>query len=533
MGALLLAPGHAAELRQPLPSVQALVGVRVVTAPGEVLKSGTVVIRDGIIEAVGADVDVPPDAHVVEFERDEEQPPVTVYPGLIDPYLPLAAGDEGEESGDDDSETPPGRHPLIVPDFEPGAAHWPADRIEAYRGAGFTTALIAPAGGLLRGRSMLANLGDGGFAANLLRANVAQHAHLNERAPGGAYPQSLMGSVALFRQTLMDATWQARARSAWRRNPSQTRPQWMEGLDALAPVLSGEQPLVFESDDVLDSLRILSLVGEDVDLVLLGHGAEYRRLNDFVRKPPHILPLDFPSAPDVEDEEDLDASLEELRHWKYAPENPARMIDAGFPVLFTAHKQSSPAELFAVIAKAVEHGLDSDQALAALTTGPAEWLGIADRAGRIAPGYMANLALVEGDLLVEGPSITDVWVDGVRFELAKLAPPEVNPAGTWAMTLNSSGMGEMEGEIVLSGDPTRMEGTMTVMGNPLTIQEARVSGSQLQIKIDATQVGATGTISINLEIDGDRARGTGSGPFGEFSVRGRKTSGPGVEEVNR
>ena len=531
MGALLLAPGHAAELRQPLPSVQALVGVRVVTAPGEVLESATVVVRDGIIEAVGADVVVPPDAHVIEFERDEEQPPVTVYPGLIDPYLPLATDDEDEEG--DGTETPRGRHPLIVPDFEPGAAHWPADRIVAHREAGFTTALIAPASGLLRGRSVLANLGDGGMAVNLLRNNVAQHAHLNESAPGGVYPQSLMGSVALFRQTLMDASWQARARAAWRRNPSQTRPLWMEGLDALAPALSGEQPLVFESEDVLDSLRILSLVGEDIDLVLLGHGAEYRRLNDFGRKPAHILPLDFPSAPDVKDEGDLDASLEELRHWKYAPENPARMIDAGFPVLFTAHGQSSPAELFAAIARAVEHGLDSDQALAALTTGPAEWLGISDRAGRIAPGYMANLALVEGDLLVEGPSITDVWVDGVRFELAKLTPPEVNPAGTWALKMSSAGMGEMEGEMVLSGDPTRMEGTMTVMGSPLAMQEARVSGRQLQIMMDASQLGAPGTISINLEIEGDRARGTSNGPFGEFRILGRRISKPDAGEVNR
>ncbi|MGB0514583.1 MAG: hypothetical protein ACPGJE_07060, partial [Wenzhouxiangellaceae bacterium] len=351
LGVFLIAPGHAAELRQPLPSVQALVGVRVVTAPGEVLNSATVVVRDGIIEAVGSEVEAPPDADVIEFQRDEDQPPVTVYPGLIDPYLPLETGNAGEDEAEA-PETPPGRHPLVVPDFAPGAAHWPSDKVQVYREAGFTTALIAPAGGLLRGQSVLANLGDGGFAANLLREGVAQHAHLNESAPGGVYPQSLMGAVALFRQTLMDAEWQARARAAWQRNPSQTRPRWMEGLDALAPVLSGDTPLVVESGDVLDSLRILSLVDENINLVLLGHGAEYRRLNDFRRKPPHILPLDFPSAPEVKDENDRDVSLEDLRHWKFAPENPARMIDAGFEVLFTAHRQSSPADLFAAVASA-------------------------------------------------------------------------------------------------------------------------------------------------------------------------------------
>jgi len=88
-------------------------------------------------------------------------------------------------------------------------------------------------------------------------------------------------------------------------------------------------------------------------------------------------------------------------------------------------------------------------------------------------------------------------------------------------------MGEIDGELTLSGKPSRMEGTMTVMGNETTVTEARVSGKQLQLRVE----GGQGTTSINLDIDGDRARGTGSSPFGEFSVRGRKTSDPGDEEV--
>ncbi|MFU8877847.1 MAG: amidohydrolase family protein [Wenzhouxiangellaceae bacterium] len=519
-GLLALASAQAAELRQPLPDAYAIVGVRVVTAPGQVLEAATVVVRDGVIVAVGNGAAVPDDARVVEFERDEEQPPLTLYAGLIDPYLPLEVERDGEDS-------PPGRHALIHPDFSFDARHWPIEKIEAHRRAGFTTAVIAPETGLLRGRSLLANLGEGGLSANLLREDVAQYAHFNERAPGGVYPQSLMGSVTLFRQTLMDAGWQQAARETWQRNPAQARPQWLAGLDALAPVLAGNQPLVFVAGDTLDSLRILDHVPDSVRLVLVGHGAEYQRLGDFGRKPLHILPLDFPGEPDVKDENDRDVSLEELRHWKRAPENPARLIEAGFPVVLTAWKQSNPADLFKAVGRAIEHGLDADRALAALTTAPAEWLGIADRAGRIQAGYMANLVLVEGDLFDEEATIREVWVDGHRFELAKIDPPEVDPAGTWALTLSFSGMGEIEGELTLSGPPSRMEGTMTIMGNETTVSEARVSGKQLQLRVE----GGQGTTSINLDIDGDRARGTGSSPFGEFSVRGRKTSGPGDEEV--
>ncbi|MDT8408033.1 MAG: amidohydrolase family protein [Wenzhouxiangellaceae bacterium] len=526
---LALTPGpvQAAELRQPTPATFAIVDVRIVTAPGQSLESATIVVRDGVIVAVGSDVEPPPDAQVIEFERDDDQPPVTLYPGLIEPYLVF----EPEDKGDDDSETPPGRHPLIQPDFAFDTTHWPTEKIEAYRRAGFTTALIAPGKGLFRGQSRLSNLGAGGVAANLLREDVAQHAHLNERAPGGVYPQSLMGSVALFRQTLLDAQWQQRARGAWQRKPSQARPEWRLGVDALAPVLAGDQPLVFQADDVLDSLRILDHVGPDVDLVMVGHGAEYQRLADFDRRPMHILPLDFPDAPDVKDEDDLDVALEDLRHWQRAPENPARMIEAGFPLLLTAHEQSDPAELFAAIATAIEHGLDADAALAALTTGPAEWLGIGDRAGRLAVGYMANLVVVEGELFAEKPSISEVWIDGRRFELASVEPPAVDPAGTWALTLTFGGMGDVDGELTLSGPPSGMEGTLVLMGNEVPLAEARVSGKQLQIKIDAGRFGSSGTTSINLDIDGDRGRGTGSGPFGEFAVRGKKTAGPGEVEV--
>lgn len=546
--ALLAGAPSAAELRQPLPGVHAIVDVRVVTAPGEVLESATIVIRDGVIEAVGTELQPPPDAALVTFDRDDEQSPITVYAGLVDPYLVIAPAGKaegsddrsGDRSGDSDDESVPGRHPLIVPDFELDAMAWPADKVEAHRRAGFTTALMAPGAGLLRGSSMLANLGEGGMSKNVLRRGVAQHAHLHERSPNRGYPQSLMGSVALFRQTLLDAAWQQRARSAWQANPAQARPEWLHGMDALAPVLAGEQPLVFEAKDMLDSLRILDLVDAAFDLVLVGHGEEYRRLDDYRRKVPHILPLDFPSAPDVEESDEdadgsrdnnRDVSLEELRHWKYAPENPARMIAAGFPVLFTAHGQSSPSELFARVARAMEHGLDDEAALAALTTGPAQWLGIADRAGRVAKGYMANLVIVEGELLTEKPAISSVWVDGQRFELAKLTPPEVDPAGTWNLTLGLEGMGNVDATMTLSGAPSSMQGTLLVMGNQTELSEARVSGKQLQVKIDAARFGGAGTISINMEIDGQRGRGNGSGPFGEFTVRGTKASDPGDEET--
>ncbi|TVS12843.1 MAG: hypothetical protein EA419_03475 [Wenzhouxiangella sp.] len=517
----------ATELRQPLPTAQALVGVRVVTAPGDVIESGTIVIRNGIIEAVGPDLSVPADARVHDFSRDDDQEPITVYPGLIEPYLLV------ELPTPDDEDIPPGRHALIRPDRRVRAADWPEDRMTELRRAGFTTVLMAGGDGLLRGHGVIANTGAGGLSGNRLAGDFGQFASFAGRAEGRAFPNSLMGAVALLRQTLDDARWQARARDALERNPAQSRPEWLEGLDDLAPALAGNTPMVFESQDLLDTLRILEFIPPgDIDLVIVGHGAEYQRLAALTDRPVrHILPLEFPEPPDIDEENDRNVALEVLRHWHRAPENPARLEEAGIPVMFTSHGLSSPGQIFARLATAIERGLDADQALAAITTEPARWLGLETRAGRIQPGMMANLVVVEGELLTDGPAITEVWVDGRRHVLAALVPPAVDPAGTWNLVLGLGGMGDVDATLVLEGPPTRMQGQLSVMGNDTPLSEVRVSGERVIATIDASRFGGSGTISIRLDIDGDRARGSGSGPFGDFSVRGRRSATPEQEEA--
>jgi hypothetical protein len=530
---LALQGGHALanDLRQSTPGVHALVDVRIVTEPGGVIENGTLVIRHGIIEAVGRDIAPPDDARVHEFEREEGQDPVTVYPGLIDSYV--AVEPPSNASGDEDEETPPGRHPLVRPDFVLGAEDWPQDQIEALRQAGFTSALMSQSEGLLRGSGLIANLGDGGLAANLLEPRFGQFASFDGRAEGRRFPSSLMGAVALVRQTLDDARWQQQARAAWRRNPAQARPQWLDGLDALVPALSGATPLIFKSEDLLDTLRILEFIPDgELDLVIIGHGEEYRRLDAVsARGVRHILPLGFPEPPDVKGEDDRNVSLEALRHWHAAPDNPIRLFEAGPSPLLTSHGLSQPTQIFANLARSIERGLTVDQALAGLTTEPAAFLGLSDRVGRLRPGFMANLTIVEGELFTDGPAITEVWIDGERHILSAVEAPAVDPAGTWDMTLGLGGMGDVEASLVLSGPPTSMEGTLSVMGNETPLSDVRVSGERVIVTIEASRFGGSGTISIRLNIDGERARGTGSGPFGEFTIRGRRSSGPDDEEV--
>lgn len=519
----------AQDLRQPTPNSHALVNVRAVIEPGRVIDNATILINDGTISAIGTNLTPSAGARIHEFEREPDQPPVTVYAGLIEPYL--AIGTSENSADDEDAITPAGRHPLIHPDRRISASQWPADEIAALRAAGFTTALLAPEDGLIRGSGVIANLGDGELNNNLLVPRFGQFMDFSARQSGRNFPNSLMGSVALVRQTLDDARWQMEARAAWQRNRAQARPEWLAGLDALEPMLSGDLATVFVANDMPDSLRILEFTqGRELDLTLIGHGHEYKRPAGLIeRGVRHILPLNFPDAPDVRDENDRNVSLEEMRHWHNAPGNAARLVEAGLPVLFSSHSLSTPKDQFKALEAAIEAGLTQDQALAALTTEPAEWLGIAEYAGRIAEGYMANLVVVEGDLLVESPNITQVWIDGVQHVLAAVDPPTVDPAGSWDLTLVAGSMGDMAAEMTLSGPPTGMTGSLSVMGNDSPFSEVRVSGDEVIATLDATRFGGSGSITVRLTIEGDRARGTGTGPFGEFDIRGQRSATPDEE----
>jgi hypothetical protein len=522
-------------LRQPVSEVFAVTGVRIVTSPGNMIESGTLVVRDGVIESVGADIAIPSDATVFEYDPEESQ--LTVYPGLIDVYVPVSFAKDDDK--DDDNGDPVTHrlgeypHPLITPARAMSSRYWPGDRIEALRNAGFTTALLAPEDGLVRGRSALVNLGDGGFGANVIVPELFQHVSLQARLANRQFPGSLMGAVALLRQAFFDAQWQTEAREVWQRNPAQARPDFLEGIEPLESVLAGDVPVVFESADMLDSLRIASIAEEfGLSPWMVGHGREYQRLDSLAATGiGQILPLDFPSEPEVDEDAEREASLQELRHWQLAPENPARVMASGLPVMLTSNPHSNPGNLFEHIERAIERGLDPDRVLAALTTEPAQTLGIEDRAGRIESGYMANFILVEDELFVASPSIREVWVDGRRHLLREMEPPEVEPAGQWDIELVVSGMGSIDASLELRGDAPVLSGTMEIMGTRLPLSEARVSGSRLDIRIDGSRLGMPGSITLYMDIEGDRGRGAGSSPQGDFNVRGRRTGDPEEEDA--
>jgi len=504
----------------------ALVGARVVTGPGQVLDDATIVIRDGLVQAVGRGMEAPAGARVWDLGG------LTVYPGFIDAHADLEM-DAVPEGGD-----------IGPTHWNPQVRAWfsttrnladDEDRRAALRSQGFGTALAVPKEGIFRGTASVVNLGDEGVRERVLRPDIAQAIGFQRSFDlGGSYPNSAMGTIALMKQTLMDAEWYMRA---WDAYESSGRaflpPETSEALAALGDVVQGSQPVVFETGGEEEYLRAHSLSSEfGLTPWFRGNGLEYRLIDVLRgRNHPLVVPLDFPDAPDVgHPAAALDASLGDLRHWYLAPTNPAQLADAGVSFAITSDGLSSLNEFLPNLRLAVARGLSADDALAALTTTPASWLGIDRTHGTIAEGKVANLVVSEGDLFTEEATVRDVWVQGRVYGVTR--PTQIDPRGTWQIA--SDDEWGFEADLVLEGPLNRLRGYLDIASTgpelpggarvALESASAVAETGRIQARFNGEVLGYQGMALLSGSVRGDEFYGWTSLPNGaDPSFRGTRT----------
>lgn len=520
LGLALLLPGAASAqqatqtepvegIRANTTSYHALTGARVVTAPGQVLEGATVVVRDGIVQAVGTNVSPPAGARVWDLSGH------TIYPGFIDAHADLGM-DDVPEGGD-----------LGPTHWNPQVRAWfsttmnltdDTDRRAALRSQGFGTALAVPKQGIFRGAATVVDLGEGNVRDRVIRSDLVQSVGFQRSFElGGAYPNSPMGTVSLMEQTLMDTDWYMRA---WDAYESSGRaflpPETSAALEALEPAIGGNQPVVFETRSEEEYLRAYRIANEfGVTPWFRGNGTEYRILDVLGnRTDPLIVPLDFPDAPDVSDPEAaLNASLQELRHWYLAPTNPAQLADAGVPFAITTDGMASLNQFLPNLRVAVARGLSPADALEALTVTPAAWLGLDRTHGTIAEGKVANLVVSEGDLFTEEADVRNVWVEGMPYEVSRAA--QIDPRGTWRIA-SGDDFG-FEGELVIEGTLNRLRGSIEIDGAnyPLMTASVVAETGRLEARFDGEDLGYDhGVVMIAGSIDGDDFYGWSAMPNG-------------------
>lgn len=505
-------------LRENTPRLHVLRGADVWLRSDKKIVNATIVLRDGLIEKVGsAGLKVPKNARIIDLTGK------TVYAGFIEA---AAAVDTPKE----DSEINTHWNALIRP--ERRMAEFQLPEIEAMtelRELGFTSAHIIPDDGIFRGQSLLVNLND---ELSVLTIDVLQCFGF-ERAYHG-YPKSLMGTVALARQSLYDAIWYRDLTTYLGEHPETERPEENRALKALELVINKQQALLAEAEEELDYARIFDLAKEFElgDVAILGNGREYRQKKLLKNSGSTlIVPVDFPEAPPVENPETaVELSLEELEHWERAPANAADLVAEGIPICLTTYELEEATDSFwKQVRKAVKHGLTPENALASLTETPAALLGVSAQVGSIEPGKLANLVVANGDLFTEqNAQVHSVWIEGRRFEMK--AVHQLDYRGTWSLEWDT---GKAANAWVVSGkldSPKLKSGEDAI---PLKLKNGKILIFP-PAKFFAEGIDGTARLSGHLNADDKMVRGIAYFPNGKSfpwkAIIGESNGGAADEE---
>jgi hypothetical protein len=415
------------------PRYFAVVNARIVTGTGTVIDGGTVVIAKGLIQAVGANVAVPPEAWVLDGKG------LTVYPGLIDAGtdlgLPKEEGSEGTQTGRGRRRAAPSGEIAKGPQDRPGTTPWrvAADelktddkRIETWRNAGFTTTLTVPDGGIFPGQATVIDLAGDRPGDYVVKAMATLPISFKPIGAWWGFPDSLMGTVAYVRQVFDDSNWYAQAEPVYEANVTKfERLPYDRTERVIARGERDKEIILLPANNSVQILRALRLADEwKINAVLYGGQQGYEVAGAIAaKKMPVLVSLKWPER-DKDADPDAEQTLRDLRFRDRAPSSPAALAKAGVKFAFYSGGLSTPKDILKNVKKAVDAGLAPDAALRAFTIDAAEILGVGDRLGSIAPGKIANLIVTDGDLFNEKTKVKQVFVDGRWFEVHEEPPAE-------------------------------------------------------------------------------------------------------------
>lgn len=388
--------------------VFAIRNARIVTVSGADIENGTVVIRDGKIEAVGTNVNVPAGAQSIDGRG------LSVYPGMIDAgtnmgLVEVPQGANGTVDTAEVGDLNPNAKAITA--VNPHSAHIAVTRVE-----GITNTLTAPTGGLISGQAALINLigtapkemavvpqfalvinypriggGGGGFGGFQQPVNLSDTLANNER------------QLEQIRKMLRDAEAYGRALDAYAKDKTLPRPDRNVVLEPLVPYVRGQQPVIFRADREAEIRGALKFAEEmKLKPIILGGNDAWKVASLLKEKNVPVILTGLFSLPPREDDA-YDALYE----------NPARLQQAG--VRFCISTGDAGAEvrnLPQYAGMAAAFGLSKADALKAVTLYPAQILNVSDRLGAIEAGKMANLVVTDGDLLEIRTRIRYLFIDG-------------------------------------------------------------------------------------------------------------------------
>ncbi|MFZ6009633.1 MAG: amidohydrolase family protein [Bacteroidota bacterium] len=558
---LLLQAQEERDLR-PVSRTYAITNVNIIQGPGRKIDMGTVVIKDGLILSVGRNISIPAEAITIKADS------MYLYAGFIDGLSRVGVNKPKEEPNRErpkDPGNPPAELAGIVPQNDVRTFLNPADKsVEELRALGFTTAQVVPYGGMLPGTSAIVLLG-GKTADDMILVNKS--AFYSELAGAQrVYPSTVIAVMAKWRELYRQAVLAKNYETLYASNRAGLeRPSADRVLEAFYPVIDKRLPVAFKAEKYLEAQRVLAL---QTDLGFSVMIADLKEGWDAINKikaanAKTFLSLDLPEekkdekkdgkegdkpkADEPKKEEakkeepkkeskpktaaDLEKEALEKRREEFIALYVAQAsvfqkagVNFGFSSL-SAKTKDIPANL----RRMIKAGLTEDQALAALTTNPAQLLGLSDRMGSIDNGKMANLVISDKPYFNEKAKVRFVFVDGVMYKQevkeTKGDPNvKVDVAGNWSVTTETP-QGKSETKVSFKKEGSNYSGTISGgrLPAPVNLDKVELEGNALKYSYTVQFDGRSFKVEVDAVVEGETYKGTASmGNFGSFPLEAKK-----------
>ena len=405
---LMAAPGTDRDDDKAREGVFALTNARIVTVTNGTIENGTLVIRDDKIVALGANVEVPADAEVIDCTG------LTIYPGMIDSGTQIGLVEVGSLAETRDAselgDLTPQMQALTA--VNPNSVSIPVTRI-----SGVTTALTAPTGGLLPGQAALINLLGytpeqmlvGGFRAVVLQYPATGRRGRFDRRSDEDIKKAAEKALKKLNDTWDGAELYAQIDSAYTASPETgRRPEYVPAMTALLPVVRGEQTLIIQANAASAITSALEWVKErGLERVVLSGVAEGWRVADKIAEagiPCLVGPM-------------LSNPTRQSDRYDKAYANIGLMHKAGVKVAIRTGESEKVRNLPYNAGFAAAYGLGKEEALRAVTITPAEIFGVSDEVGSLEVGKKATLFVADGDPFETKTDIHHVFIDGYKVPM--------------------------------------------------------------------------------------------------------------------
>jgi len=522
--ALLVLPKLPLSYADDLHCVWAVKDTKIMTLTGPPVEKGTLVIRNGLIEACGVNISIPQDAEVIDGSK------LIIYPGFTDSLgqslLKLPEEKFSMEklySGDFDEKDRGVTPHLKAFDY----VNLSKGTLEKYYKYGFTAAQVTPDRGMITGQSSIFCLSDPDKNKALFLKDVCLGIGFS---PSNflMYPNSLMGVQSYLKQAFTDVAYFDSEGARWfKEMKGQTRPEYNANFDAMADYATGKKPVIFFCRNQYDIRRALTLAADfKLNYFICDLGSEaFEVIPELKSAKARVLCTVAFKAPGTSIYAQRGKEERERAEKEIYPKNPAKLAEAGIPFAFSSLGTDDPKSFLEGIQKAIDAGLTKEKALEALTRNPAVFFGIDKALGTIEQGKVANVILTEGEVFTKESKVRYAFADGRKFDLKEVAAkegekPTVNVSGKWDISIE--GQVGMKVTLELAQEEAALSGKLVTPFGAFDFSGGIVSGSDVSFEITLSLAGQEIDLFFSAAVEGDNMRGTvvqGAEGSAEFTAK--------------